>query len=274
MQWHCPAPSVAPILLVPGGAQTMSALKAQAEALSQHAITVSVDLPMDPGRNSLPADASLEHAANELHDVIEELDLGPVNLLGLSAGAHIAYAIALHHPATVAQVALGGLCAELPDDIDDLFALGEAMVGEGRVDMLADLVSRRVMCEDGSLSVRKREVLHAGIKRRIMGRSTEQLKRDAALLRAYTERVDFLPKDGLTQPTLFFTGEYDALTPLEAVRPLADRCTDARLFSIRDSDHLAILERTNEVADMVARFFSGRPLESLPYGQLLSAQPA
>ncbi|GCD48110.1 alpha/beta fold hydrolase [Streptomyces paromomycinus] len=98
--------------------------------------------------------------------------------------------------------------------------------------------------------------------------------RNSAAFRRFVDNREFLPQDGLPQPTLFSAGEHDTLTPLEALRSLAERCADARLFSIDDCDHLMALERTDEVADLISRFFGGQSPENLPYGHQLFAPPA
>ncbi|MER7729086.1 hypothetical protein [Streptomyces sp. NPDC096323] len=38
-----------------------------------------------------------------------------------------------------------------------------------------------------------------------------------------------------------------------------------RHAEIRDADHMLILERTAETADLITRFLAGKPLDGLPY---------
>jgi pimeloyl-ACP methyl ester carboxylesterase len=66
-------------------------------------------------------------------------------------------------------------------------------------------------------------------------------------------------------PTLVFTGEFDALTPPEACREFAATFTQSTFATIRQADHMAHLERIDEVADLVRRFITDQPLDGLPY---------
>ncbi|MGW7289645.1 alpha/beta fold hydrolase [Streptomyces sp. NPDC054847] len=54
------------------------------------------------------------------------------------------------------------------------------------------------------------------------------------------------------------------ITP-ELCRQMAAACADSRHAEIRDADHMIILERAAEVADLITRFLAGKPLHGLPY---------
>lgn len=81
--------------------------------------------------------------------------------------------------------------------------------------------------------------------------------------RALGQRPDF--SGGLTGvPALVFAGEHDTVTSPERQRAFAATIEGSRFLMIGECDHWVVLERPDDVADLVARFFTDRPLEPAP----------
>lgn len=81
--------------------------------------------------------------------------------------------------------------------------------------------------------------------------------------RALGQRPDF--SGGLTGvPALVFAGEHDTVTSPERQRAFAATIEGSRFLMIGECDRWVVLERPDDVADLVARFFTDRPLEPAP----------
>lgn len=72
------------------------------------------------------------------------------------------------------------------------------------------------------------------------------------------------PRPKVSAPVLVFTGEHDTITPPPIGRSVAEHLA-ARFTTIKESDHLVQIERDSELADLMAHFFTDRPLDQLPY---------
>ncbi|MET9419100.1 alpha/beta hydrolase, partial [Streptomyces klenkii] len=229
--WPCPRAQLSPIVLVCGAAETTASRRTQANALAAHATVVAIDLLGAEWGSMLPATAGPDFAADAIQSVIDQLDLGPVNLFGLCAGAYGAYALARRHPASVLRAALGAMMVTPSPDVTALRDRSVDMICSGRTVEWADLMTAQLMCLDPGRDVQSRELLHQSIKQRVLDAEPEELRRHIAFLASLAESDALYPTEGVQQPALFFTGEHDTLCPLEETRALAELCADARLFS-------------------------------------------
>lgn len=65
-------------------------------------------------------------------------------------------------------------------------------------------------------------------------------------------------------PALVFAGEHDTVSSPAQQREFAATIEGSRFLTLTDSDHWVVLERPDDVADLVARFFTDRPLDTAP----------
>ncbi len=95
-----------PVVLIHGVGMQSAAWGPQVEFLSQTHRVFALDMPGHGGSDPLPAGAQLPQFVAWLHDVLSELDLGWVNLIGHSMGALVAGGFTVTHPDLVSRVAL------------------------------------------------------------------------------------------------------------------------------------------------------------------------
>ncbi len=96
----------APLLLVHGVGMQSAAWAPQIEALSKTHRVIAVDMPGHGGSAPLPAGSDLRAFVAWCGDVVQTLDLGPVNIAGHSMGALIAGGFAVDYPNLTARVCL------------------------------------------------------------------------------------------------------------------------------------------------------------------------
>lgn len=96
----------APLVLIHGVGLQSAAWGPQIETLSRTHHVIALDMPGHGESDPLPVGTPLEGFIEWTVEVLEALDLGPVNLAGHSMGALIAGSIAVHHPQKLAKVAL------------------------------------------------------------------------------------------------------------------------------------------------------------------------
>ncbi len=78
-----------------------------------------------------------------------------------------------------------------------------------------------------------------------------------------TDRPDFSGVPAGVR-TLAFSGEHDTVTSGERQRAFAARIPGSRFLTVPDTDHWVVLERAEDVAELVSRFFTDGPLERAP----------
>ncbi|MBV2363171.1 alpha/beta fold hydrolase [Streptomonospora nanhaiensis] len=95
-----------PVLLLGGWPQTWWQWRRIMPALARRHRVLAVDL-RGMGASAKPAGGyDKKTMAGDIRALCEALDLGPVHLVGHDIGAMVAYATAVHHPGTVARLAL------------------------------------------------------------------------------------------------------------------------------------------------------------------------
>lgn len=95
-----------PLVLIHGVGMQSAAWEPQIAALSGTWRVIALDMPGHGGSDRLPEGSELPDFVTWCHAVVQELDLGPVNLAGHSMGALIAGGFAASFPDLVRRVAL------------------------------------------------------------------------------------------------------------------------------------------------------------------------
>ncbi|WP_190111299.1 alpha/beta fold hydrolase [Streptomyces cinnamoneus] len=138
------------------------------------------------------------------------------------------------------------------------------LVDDGLFDDMAQDMVEQSMAPPHHGVVRRRDAVA-----RLMGQRFANLtERELAMDITHHERLLThpwsLPHPAVTAPVLVFTGEHDTITPPPVGRRVAEGLA-ARFTTVKEADHLVQTERDSDLADLMARFFTDRPLDGLPY---------
>jgi len=209
------------------------------------------DLP--PGPYSIPRHAGV------VADVLDELDLGPVTLVGLSMGGAVAIQLALDRPDLVDRLVPidpFGLGQELPNGLLS-YLLARVQVFN-RIAIAAFRRSRRltraslggIVHDLDSLPPAAVDAVYREVQRPTAGVAFRRF-RDAEVTRdgyrtTFTDRFE-----EFSMPVHFLHGSHDELFPVEWARRAADRVPDGEVTILDDCAHWAPRENPDAVAAQV-----------------------
>jgi pimeloyl-ACP methyl ester carboxylesterase len=208
------------------------------------------------GNSDKPKDGySIEAFADDCAGVITGLGLPGAHVFGVSMGGMIAQRLATRHPHKVRGLALG--CTNC--------GRGGSIAPEKRIGELLRLVPDGTM-DAREVARRQEEVYYMPAFRQERRALIEGLfdlvnlnptplhavKGHLAALDAFDACAD-LPQ--IKAPTLVITGEGDPLIPAENSRLIAGRIPGAQLALLSDASHFFWIEKPQETADALIRFF-------------------
>ncbi|WP_173154781.1 alpha/beta fold hydrolase [Phytohabitans suffuscus] len=253
------------MLLLGGAFQDRYSWARHEARLAPFASTVTVDLPGAGDADPLPPGYGLEFLADAAHHMVTELGLPPLNVMGGSYGGAVAYRLAQRHPASVRRLMLCGTALRVPEATRARARASIDMFLAGDRDGFVRSTVALFLCADPAVTVHKRAAVTRLLERQLRTLTPDQ----AAKYLWNTERVlacvDRDAGAAPSGPVLVVTGEHDTLTTAEMCRATASGCPDARFTTVRHADHLLPLQRADEFADLMVRYFTDRPLDDLPY---------
>ncbi|MFG2137747.1 alpha/beta fold hydrolase [Streptomyces sp. NPDC048650] len=252
-----------PVMVLGGALQGMFGWPQMEDHVGPVADVVTADLPGMGSADPLPPGPSIGIVRTAIERIIDDLDVPRINLFGFSYGAGLAYGCAQLFPRRIARLVLGGVPAHITDAQLDLWRQAADHLAEGDAESFATLVTQGLMCLDERRHVTKRRLAYRYVRRSMLHAARHSPHAVESLRRALTDRPDF--SSGLTGvPTLVFSGEHDTVTSPARQRDFAAQIHGSRFLTIPDADHWVVLERPQDVADLVARFFTDAPLNSAP----------
>ncbi|MCX5143782.1 MULTISPECIES: alpha/beta fold hydrolase [unclassified Streptomyces] len=267
-----PAPRTEPVVVIGGALQGMYGWPQMDEHLGPHAQVVTADLPGMGGADPLPPGTGDEVLHTAVTRIIDDLGADRVNLFGFSYGTAIAFGCARRNPGRIARLVLGGVPAHISEAQRTQWGGAVDRLGTGDMEGLATITAEALLCLDPRRRVHRRELARRYVRRSFVHALTHSPHAAQSLRRALGHRPDF--SGGLSGvPALVFAGEHDTVTSPERQRAFAATIEGSRFLTIGDSDHWVVLERPDDVADLVARFFTDRPLEAAPALRPLASLP-
>jgi pimeloyl-ACP methyl ester carboxylesterase/DNA-binding CsgD family transcriptional regulator len=197
--------------------------------LAEHRTVIRYDRPgTGLSDRTVPPATSLDAELETLTALLDELDLGPADLLGASSGALVAAAYAAAHPERVDRLVLYGAYA-VGRDIAPPSALDAMLTVVQQHWGLGSRVLSDVFLPNASAAER---AAFAEFQRRSASRDVAH-----ASLRAVYEfdGSEFLPRVGL--PTLVLHRRDDRAIPFALGRDVARRIPGARFAALEGADH-------------------------------------
>jgi pimeloyl-ACP methyl ester carboxylesterase len=254
-----------PLLIIGGARQDMYSWTRLERRLAKHTSLVVMGLPT--------GSADLDALAEATLYAIDQLAVDRVNILGVSYGAPIAYRLAQSHPERVARLLLAGATPRGGPRITALFRQG-LKLGTDTTTPAADEPARREYVRNVVDMLVNRATRHkvpqgpavARLLERQLMRTPQSNARNSVSGYVRLFDTELYPPGGIDGiPALVFTGEHDCITSPEETQAVATTIAGCTFLLIRDTDHMAHLEREAEYADLVTRFLRDQPVRDLPY---------
>jgi pimeloyl-ACP methyl ester carboxylesterase len=256
-----PEPELPPIVLVGGAFQQKGAWGRLETLLAGSASVVTVDLPGWGDADLLPARYTTGFLAEALHHVLTLAGHSRAHVFGGSYGGAIAFRLAQQHPELVRSLALMGTGAAIEEPLRSGLLRTIALLRADRIEEFAHYCVS--LLTNGDPAAR---IIRGQAVRRILARVFGGISADDAA--KFIENTLRLLKHELhgaypqvSVPVLLGTGEHDDFTTPRQCRALGRYCADARFTLLRNADHAVHLEVPDALADLLLRFFSGRPLQ-------------
>ncbi|WP_406456508.1 alpha/beta hydrolase [Streptomyces sp. NBC_00876] len=254
-----PAPRTEPVVIIGGALQGMFGWPQMDTHVGAVADVVTADLPGMGTADPLPPGPGAEVLRAALTGIIDDLGVPKVNLFGYSYGTSIALSCARHSPGRVARLILGGVPCHIDDRQRAHWRRAEQCLREGDPEGAAALAAEGLMCLDPDRPVHRRELALRYVRRSFLHALAGSRHAADSVLRVLGDPPDF--SGGLSGvPALVFAGEHDTVSTPAQQREFAATIDGSRFLTIGESDHWVVLERPDDVADLVARFATDRPL--------------
>lgn len=250
-------PATEPALVLGGALQGMYGWPQMDDHLGSATDVVTADLPGMGSADPLPPGPSADLLRRAVLGIADDLGVPRMNLFGFSYGTAIAFGFARRHPERVARLALGGVPVHIDTAQVDCWERARELLAAGDREGFAALATDALMCLDPQRPVHRRELARRYVRRSFLHALARSPHAADSLHRALADRPDF--SGGLSGvPALVFAGEHDTVTSPERQREFAATIEGSRFLTIGESDHWVILERADEVAGLVSRFFTER----------------
>lgn len=238
-----------PVVLLHAVGMDLTLWDHQIEALHHTCDVIALDLPGHGLSAELNEELSFGNFAAVVAQLIEELSVGPVHVVGISFGSMVAQTLALEYPALVRSLSLIGAAGTF------------AEAGRAALRARADFVRAEGLAAVAPLSL-ARWFTPTFSQRRpdVLDRVAKILYRQQAPYHAalwdMIATLDILPHlRELALPALVIVGEEDTSTPLAAAHALAEALRTTNLHVVPHSAHFTNVDAPGAVSELLLRFF-------------------
>ena len=244
-----------PLLLIHGLTGNKSTMYPIRDMFKEDYRVITIDT-RGHGESTRPKEYTIDDHANDIHEIIKELNLEKVNILGYSMGSYIAL--------RAAEVKC--------DDINNLILVCTKPNGKtssvARLLKEANLDITQVTQEEMMEVILKASVAPQSFEKIVSGEldiegllkgdegqelNEEEKAAEDASLANFDNSKDY---DKVTCNTLVIAAEYDGINPPELGREVADGIKDARFELIENAGHLAAAEQPDEFQNIIKDFLN------------------
>jgi len=196
-------------------------------------------------------DYLVEDHVKDLEDLVAQLRLQRITLLGNSTGGRVAQVFAGLHPNLVAKLIVEDVGPERPDDIASGFARRVKQEAEGWASE-DELVAQLTAENQGVPAEWIRSYAHFGVKRRGDGRLL--WKRDPDLVRGFLPTELWRYVSRITSPTIYILGGRSTIVPAETQRRLKEMLPRCEIVVMPGLGHYPDVESPADFLAIVDRF--------------------
>jgi pimeloyl-ACP methyl ester carboxylesterase len=229
-----------PLVFVHGAAEDGRVWKPQLSAFADEFTVVAWDEPGAGRSSDVPTDFGLSDYAKCLATLIEEVALGPANVVGLSWGGTLVLELYRHRPDLVATLILV-----------DSYAGWKGSLPHEEVQARVEGVQRMLSAPSEEFDPTLPGLFAAGPPPEFVPLLADMAAdvrpeslRTELLALTETDQRDLLPR--ITVPTLLIWGEQDVRSPLSVAHQFEQAIPRAQLVVIPGAGHVSNLERPEE----------------------------
>ncbi|MEV5937050.1 alpha/beta hydrolase [Streptomyces sp. NPDC052079] len=262
---HQSAPRTAPLLLLGGSSQNRYSWQSHEKWLAPLCTLITVDLPGYGSSDFLPAHYDIDFLADAVQHMLTEIDVPQVNLFGGCFGEVVGLRFAQRHPESVRRIVFAAAAIRLPELYSEAVPRLSQTIERGDIAQAADGLVRLFMSNPEPGKVRRHTAVARLLQRQFQNQTPEEIKKAVEHNTRLVTHGCYRPLPVPAVPSLVFTGEYDTLCTPHMGRELAAAMPGSLFTTVKEADHLVTVERSEESADLIARFCTDRPVDDLPY---------
>ena len=239
-------------MLLHGLGSTGTALwKNQAEELARDFRVVVPDLRGAGESPKPPGPYSLQDFVDDLHGLVERLELVPVALVGHSFGGSIVLEYAAQHPEGVSAVVAVGGPTELPEqNREGMRARADTVEREGM-----DAVAETVATNGTAPSFREERPDEFRAYVHVLASADPAGYAATCRTIADLDIGDHLPR--IAAPVLLVGGDLDGVAPPDVNRRNAERIPNGTFVEIPDCGHIVTWEKPEALLEAARPFLAG-----------------
>ena len=192
---------------------------------------------------------TIDTYAGDLYNLLEDLNIGDINLIGFSLGGAVALDFAVNHPEIVSSLVLMSTFCKSDKQLEHIFVEFKDAL-ESSFGEFFDLILPMALCPD----VIDKNRVEIGILKEI----TSQSASPQAYLKAINACSGFNVENELSQikmPTLVLAGRYDEITSLNSQKELKNNIENSEIFILDNAKHNLLVGRNNEKVLNILRNF-------------------
>ena len=241
----------APVVLIHGLAMDFTFWHHQVHPLAAHFQVIRYDVRGHGSSERAEPPYSLELMADDLHQFLRSIGVGPAHLVGLSMGGMIAQTLALSHPNQVLSLTLASTTSEYPPEGRQAFLERAQTARESGMEALVDGTMGRWFTDE----YRQKNSADLSQVRRVVLGTNAACFGAAALAVSKVDTTTRLHQIGA--PTLVIAAENDMSTPVAAARRIQDGIAGSKLEIIAEASHCCNIQRPDEFNRVLLDFLMG-----------------
>ena len=245
-----------PLVQLPGGALGLKNFSRVTPVLARHFRVVDFDVVGTGKSTPTPPGYTLQDWTNDLRDLMDLLEIPRAHLHGTSTGGLTCLQFAAQHPERVNKLVLVGVVARYDTALRLNRKVAKALAANVGMEAVAELTAQSVLTPEFLDSPEAGPLLD-------QMRATFGEVSPAAYIATTEacENVDLGPDlPRVTAPTLVINGEFSTNSPVDTGpqgiggRGIAEGVPNGRLVVIKGARHLVMMERFQEVCDLIIEF--------------------
>ncbi|WP_067044523.1 alpha/beta fold hydrolase [Methanobrevibacter sp. YE315] len=188
--------------------------------------------------------------ADDLYNLLEDLNIANVNLIGFSLGGAVALDFAVRYPQMVSSLVLMSTFCKEDNHLEPFFVKFKDAL-ESSFEEFFDLILPMVLCPD-VIEGNEAEI-------EMLKKFASQNANPQAYIKAIDACADFNVEDKLSQisiPTLILVGKYDELTLPDTQMELKNKIKDSKVIVFDNVRHNLLVGKNNsEILNILKKFY-------------------